>query len=74
MKWVNIKDELPSIDLMLKEDVLIFREDGSFSNGVFYYDEFENIERMSFMGTNKYIDYWEYKPTHWTIVEKPKDS
>ena len=65
MKWIDLNIEKPSEELMIARDILILREDGSFSNGVFYYDELGNIERMSFMGTGKCIELWKYKPTHW---------
>lgn len=71
-KWIDLNIEKPSVELMIQKDILILREDGSFSNGVFYYDEHGNIERMSFMGTGKHIDLWKHKPTHWLDVKDIK--
>lgn len=71
-KWINIKDQLPPVKLMLERDILIFRENGTFATGVFYYDEYGNIEHMTFNGTGKCIELWKFKPTHWMEIETPK--
>ena len=69
MKWINLKENKPSIDLMINRDVLIRRSNGSFSNGVFHYDENQKIYSMSYGGTTKHLDLWKYKPTHWLDVK-----
>ena len=73
-KWIDIKDQLPAEELMCERDVLIFRENGTFGVGVFYYDQNGNIRSMSYNGTNKHIDLWKFKPTHWMDIEPPNSN
>lgn len=68
INWIKIKDEFPP----RARDVLILDDSNMFGVGYFLYDV-DNIIGMKFNGTIKSIDSWLRKPTHWAIVELPKD-
>lgn len=74
MKWIGINDQLPTVELMLERDILIYRENGTYGVGVFHYDEHFNIYSMTYNSTTKHMDFWKFQPTHWAIVEPPQDK
>lgn len=72
INWIKIEDEFPPDGLMDRQDILILLNNGNIGIGHFFYKDGE-IERMSFNGTGKHMDFWGYlKPTHWAIVDLPE--
>ena len=71
MQWISINDQLPTLDLMVEQDILIWLEDNSFGAGVFYYEGNYVIRGMRFNGVTKHIDMWKRQPIYWMIVDPP---
>lgn len=73
-EWIDVDTQLPAVKLMTDRDILIYRNNGTYGVGVFYYDHYGNIESMNYNGTSKHISLWAFKPTHWMDLSPPGDK